>query len=302
MTVQSRGMSSGSPEALVGTVLGDRFRIDELLGGGQMADVYVAEQLSMQRKVALKILRRELSMDGAAAVRFRREVTAVNRLQSPHTIRFYDFGETDEGLLYIAMELLTGGTFRDRLEADAGPGVTEVLTVLRQVAVSLDEAHAAGVIHRDLKPENIHLCDDPRSELQPFVKVLDFGLARITDGVERITGPNTAVGSPAYIAPEMIVAGRKPDHRADLYALAVIAFEALVGRRPYDQADPLKMVLAHASHPIPRARELRPELPESFEDVVQMSLAKDPDARFQSATALLRAFSESLGEVATAAT
>jgi serine/threonine protein kinase len=292
-------MSASSAESLLGAVVADRFRIDALLGGGQMADVYVAEQLSMQRKVALKILRRELTMDGSAAARFRREVTAVNRLQSPHTIRFYDFGETDDGLLYIAMELLTGGTFRDRLEAAPGPTPGEILSVLRQTALSLDEAHAAGVIHRDLKPENLHLCGDLSSEEQPFVKVLDFGLARITDGVERITGPNTAVGSPAYIAPEMIVAGRKPDHRADLYALAVIAFEAIVGRRPYDLEDPLKVVLAHASHPIPRARELRPDLPEGFEDVVRMSLAKNPDERFQSGAALVRALSDALATAAT---
>jgi eukaryotic-like serine/threonine-protein kinase len=291
-----------SAESLIGTVVAGRFRLDQHLGGGQMADVYVAEQLSMQRNVALKILRRELTLDSAAAARFRREVTAVNRLQSPHTIRFYDFGETDDGTLYIAMELLTGGTFRDRLEAESRPPIAEVLTVLRQVALSLDEAHGAGVIHRDLKPENIHLDDDPRAEVKPYVKVLDFGLARITDGVERITGPNTAVGSPAYIAPEMIVAGRTPDHRADLYALGVIAFEAIVGRRPYDLDDPLKVVLAHASHPIPRARALVPELPEGFDDVVQMSLAKEPAERFQSGAALVRAITESLGEPLTAAT
>src|SRR5688572_25011946 len=209
-------------DALIGAVLAGRFRIDALIGEGQAARVYVAEQLSMSRRVAIKVLRKELAKDRASVERFRREVEAVKFLRSPHTIAFYDFGE-DAGHLFIVMELLEGRTLRERIERGGPFERAEVLAIVDPVAASLAEAHAAGVIHRDLKPENVFLCPTPGPP-GPFVKVLDFGLAKLLDGVERpsITAPSTTVGTPAYLAPEMATPGREADARVDLYALGIM--------------------------------------------------------------------------------
>jgi len=280
----------------MGQILDGRYQIVDALGTGQMATVYLAQQLSMHRDVAVKVLRKDLCRDKKALVRFRREVEAVARLRSPHTIEFYDFGETDNGALYIVMELLAGETLRDVLDQRPMLECSETLSIVQQIAMALGEAHAEGVIHRDLKPENVQL-DIKTSPLQPFAKVLDFGLAKIQepgDGVGTITGKAVTVGTPAYLAPEAAVAGRVNDWRCDIYSLGVMVFEMLAGRRPYQAKNPLQMLYAHTTKPIPPARELRPELPPDADAFFERALAKDPKERFSSA----RALADALGVVA----
>jgi eukaryotic-like serine/threonine-protein kinase len=282
-------------DALVGRTVAKRFRVESLLARGQTASIYVAEQLSMRRKVALKLLRPELSFERSAAVRFRREVEVVTQLRSPHSIAFHDFGQTEDGALFIAMELLEGESLRERLDRTGALSPIEVVTVVRQIAASLTEAHDAGIVHRDLKPENIFLCHRAGPP-EPFVKVLDFGLARFLDSATRITGPNTTVGSPAYLAPEMAVVGRVSDWRGDLYALGVITFEMLVGRRPFETTDPVAMILAHTAHPVPSVYDLAPDLPHGLDAFMAVALAKDPEERLADAATFARALAAALGE------
>ena len=221
-------------DPLLGTLLAGRYRVIRHLGDGHMARVYVAEQLSMGRNVAVKVLRDDVDLDPVAVRRFGQEVEAVSRLHSPHTIQFYDFGATEDGAQFIVMEHLAGESLRQRLEREQIVAPHEVVSIARQVASSLDEAHEAGVLHRDLKPENIHFCVHA-TPLRPFVKVLDFGLAKLIDtgpDAPELTGKRQTVGTPAYMAPEMIVEERPVDHRGDLYSFAVSCYEMLVGVRP----------------------------------------------------------------------
>jgi len=297
---QAKGKDGASPaDPMIGRTIDGRYRIARLLGQGNMARVYVAEQVCMGRNVAVKILLRELLVDKTAAGRFRKEVEAVSRLRSPHTIEFFDVGETAEGAPYIAMELLAGETLRERLDSDTLLPTWEVSTIVRQIACSLQEAHDAGVLHRDLKPENVHFSVQA-SPLQPFLKLLDFGFAKMLDPGDSenpiLTGKRQTVGTPAYMAPEMIVEERPVDHRSDIYALGVMCFEMLTGTRPYEARKAMEMVLAHVRSPIPSALERKPDLPKSIDDFFYSAMSKDPELRPQSAVDLAERLGHVLGD------
>lgn len=287
-------------DPMIGQVVSGRYRIARLLGKGNMARVYVAEQMSMERNVAVKVLQPDLIADEVAAGRFRQEVDAVSRLHSPHTISFYDAGATPAGVPYIVMELLAGQTLRERLDEDGILPSLEVVSITRQIACSLQEAHGAGVLHRDLKPENVHFCHIA-TPMQPFLKLLDFGLAKLSD---RATGPDNptltgvrqTVGTPAYMAPEMIVEERPVDSRADVYSLGVMCFEMLTGGRPFQVKGAMKMAMAHVRDPIPSAVERNPNLPAAVDGFFQSIMAKDPAHRPQEAIDVARLLAECLGE------
>jgi serine/threonine-protein kinase len=263
----------------VGKLIAGRYRLLRALGAGAMARVYVAEQVTMGRNVAVKVLRDELELDDIAVQRFRQEIAAVADLRSPHTIQCHDAGESD-GRLFLSMELLAGETLRQRLERDRAIAPAEVVAIAAQIGASLDEAHDAGVLHRDLKPENVFVCTHP-SPLRPFIKVLDFGLAKLLepDRALRLTDRGRTVGTPAYMAPEMVVRGRAVDSRADLYALGVICFEMLVGRRPFDGKQAMAVAVAHARDAIPRASAIAPALPPAIDAFFDTVLAKSAAAR-----------------------
>jgi serine/threonine-protein kinase len=282
----------------LGKVIDGRFRIEERIGEGGMAKVFLATQLSMERRVALKVIREDLSLDPKVIVRFRREVEAVSCLRSPHVISFFDYGESPEGLLYIAMEYLQGQTLRDQLDAQNMLNGIDVIGIMHQVCAAVNEAHAAGISHRDLKPENIFFCDVP-TPYTPFVKILDFGLAKLRDGLDshlHITGQQNTVGTPAYIAPEMCISEREVDHRADLYALGVMVFEMLAGRLPFTGKAPMAVALAHAKEPIPSACEIAPHLPPGVDSFMSIALAKEPGERFQDAKTFAEALATALGD------
>jgi serine/threonine protein kinase len=272
-------------DANLGKVLAGRYRLVRHLGAGQMARVYVAEQLAMGRNVAIKLLLDEVRLDDVAVARFIQEVFAVARLRSPHTIQFYDAGVSETGAQFIAMELLAGETLRQRLKRDTRIPPHEVVGIAAQVGASLQEAHEAGVLHRDLKPENIFLCSHP-TPWHLYVKVLDFGLAKVLEpGLElaNLTRDGFKVGTPAYMAPEMIVKGRTVDHRADIYALGLLCFEMLTGQRAYEARTPREMAMAQVVEPIPRGSEVA-DLPPAVDAVFDTLIAKDAADRPQQAT------------------
>lgn len=276
-------------DKMIGSLVGGRYKIARLLGKGNMARVYVAEQMNMQRNVAVKTLQPELLIDETAGGRFQREVDAVSRLRSPHTIRFFDAGCTPEGVPYIVMELLVGQTLRERLAEENPIPWPEVVTLVEQLGHSLHEAHEAGVLHRDLKPDNVHYSHQP-TPFQPFIKLLDFGLAKLLDPQNSndmmLTGSRQTVGTPAYMAPEMIVEERPVDHRSDIYALGVMCFEMLTGMRPYQHKGTMQMAMAQVRDPVPSARAINPALPEGADAFFESAMAKDPTQRPQSAIEL----------------
>lgn len=287
-------------DPMIGQVVSGRYRIARLLGKGNMARVYVAEQVSMERNVAVKVLQPDLIADEVAAGRFRQEVDAVSRLHSPHTISFYDAGATPDGVPYIVMELLAGQTLRERLTEDGALPPLEVVSITRQIACSLQEAHSAGVLHRDLKPENVHFCHIA-TPMQPFLKLLDFGLAKLSDRASgpdnpTLTGVRQTVGTPAYMAPEMIVEERPVDSRADVYSLGVMCFEMLTGTRPFQVKGAMKMAMAHVRDPVPSAVERNPLLPACIDEFFSSIMAKDPSHRPQEAIDVARLLAACLGE------
>ena len=290
-------MSRDVEDANLGKVLAGRYRLLRHLGAGQMARVYVAEQIAMGRNVAIKLLLDEVRLDDVAVGRFRQEVFAVARLRSPHTIQFYDTGVSDTGAQFIAMELLAGETLRQRLKLDKRIPPHEVVGIAAQVGASLQEAHEAGVLHRDLKPENIYLCSHPTPWHQ-YVKVLDFGLAKIVEAAPEgldVTRDGFRVGTPAYMAPEMIVRGRTVDHRADIYALGLMCFEMLTGQRVYRARTTQEMVVAQVVDPIPRGSEVS-DLPPAVDSVFDTLIAKDPAQRPQQATDVAPLLADALSQ------
>ncbi len=269
---------------LVGRSIGGRYVIKGPLGRGGMGAVYLAEQPSVKRTVALKVLHREYAENPSIVRRFHQEAMAASRLNHPNTISVYDFGQSD-GLLYIAMEHLKGQTLHAATQAQKGLSVSRSLNIMRQTLKSVGEAHRQGIIHRDLKPENIFLTEvDDETD---FVKVLDFGVAKLRQPEEEqatLTQAGSVFGTPRYMAPEQSK-DVSLDHRADLYSLGIIFFEVLMGRVPFDSDNPLNVMLAHSSVAPPRFRELRPDLdiPANVEAVVFKALAKDRARRYQSA-------------------
>jgi serine/threonine-protein kinase len=272
-------------DTLLGRVIADRFEIVSRIGSGGMGAVYKARQVGMDRHVAIKVLLRELAHDEKVARRFKIEALAVSRLTHPNTIRIYDFGQLDDGLLYFAMEFLEGISLERARRRDGPMSVTRVLHVVRQIADSLTEAHGKGIVHRDLKPDNIYL--SPVGGDPDFVKVLDFGVAKLREADQRqgtLTQAGVIFGTPRYMAPEQC-RSLPVDHRADLYSVGVLAYEMLTGRPPFDAENPLSILIQHVQEPPPPMAEARPdiEVPAEVEAFVLKALEKSPDRRFQTA-------------------
>jgi serine/threonine-protein kinase len=266
------------------------YRMGELLGRGGMGEVYRATHRMLARPAAIKLIRPEVlassddSLAQTATVRFRREAEAAARLRSPHTVELYDFGVTEDGTLYLVMELLEGINLDLLVRRDGPLPAARVVNILRQVCESLEEAHAYGLIHRDIKPANIHL---GRLGLHDdFVKVLDFGLVRSIAGPseESLTGAaGMTPGTPAYMAPEM-AHDRTVDGRADLYSLGCVAYYLLTGHLVFEGETPLQTILKHLQQqPEPPSRRTDRPIPADLETVVLACLAKRPDDRPRSA-------------------
>jgi serine/threonine-protein kinase len=213
-------------DPLIGEVLGERYKVGAVLGEGGMATVYRAEHVLIGKEFAVKVLVGDVAADPKMVERFKREAQAASRLDHEHIIQVTDFGSTPEGLLYIAMELLQGKDLATAIHREAPFEPARAVRISRQIALGLAHAHERGLVHRDLKPENIMLV--PRDEQPDFVKILDFGLARVRESAhrnegERLTSSGMVFGTPEYMCPEQAL-GKEVDARGDLYALGVVVY------------------------------------------------------------------------------
>lgn len=270
---------------LVGQRLG-QYQVIDLIAKGGMATVYRARQTSMGRDVALKVLPAILMHDDSFLERFNREVEVIARLQHPHILPVYDYGEF-EGMPYIVMAYLRGGTLADRITREGPMPPAEVVRVVQQVADALDYSHSMGIIHRDFKPSNVLLDEQGNTYLS------DFGLAKVTESTVRITG-TAILGTPTYMAPEQAGPGDLTP-AADVYALGVAVFQMLTGRVPYDAPTPVGVLMAHATQPIPDIRRVRPNLPNDTQIIISKAMAKSVEQRYPSPGEMATALSYALG-------
>jgi len=271
------------------------YQLVERLGQGGMGEVWRAEHRLLARNAAVKLVRPEVlgggGSDDAQLIRrrFEREAQATAALGSPHTIRVFDYGMTDEGTFYYVMELLSGRDL-ESLVRDFGPVAPDrAVFLLRQACHSLAEAHARGLVHRDIKPANIYVC---RMGLEyDFVKVLDFGLVKVRRGGERPSMTATfehTTGTPAYMAPEVILGEANVDRRADVYALGCVAYYLLTGQLVFEADTPMKMLMQHVqAEPVPPSKRTELKIPRELDDLVLACLHKDPRMRPQNAEELL---------------
>jgi serine/threonine-protein kinase len=278
---------------MLGTVIAERYTIVGRVGAGGMGTVYRAEQAPMNREVALKVLRRDLGRDPETAARFHREAHTLSALKHPNTVTIFDFGQTDDGLLYLAMELLEGEMLSSRLKRVGPMDVPLAIRIAAGVLRSLAEAHSRGIIHRDLKPDNIFLARvHGRPDEDEIVKVVDFGIAKIRDGERGLeplqTQEGTVFGTPRYMSPEQ-AQGKSLDGRSDLYAVGVLLFHMLTGQPPFTDDDAVVVMAHHIKTVPPLVRTLAPArpIPARLERLVQRALEKDPIHRPQTAEAFL---------------
>jgi len=293
-------------DPLPGRIIAGNFRIDGLIGSGAMGNVYKAEQLSLGKQVAIKVLHPHLMGDEKLVGRFKREAKSASLLNHPNSIQIIDSGQDRDGTLYIAMELLTGRDLAQVIRDDFPLPLPRVVRILSQVLSALEEAHAQRVIHRDLKPSNIMLIQ--RRDEKDFVKVCDFGIAKATlsesdDRAAMLTIQGLVCGTPEYMAPEQ--ARAEPlDGRADLYAAAVILYQMVTGDIPFRADSPMAIVSRHlVETPIPPSKR-RPDLrlPKIIDDVVLRGLEKEREMRYPTAVAFREVLEGVLGATSGPAT
>lgn len=270
----------------IGKTVANKYRIEQMIGEGGMGKVYKATQLALDKPVVLKVLRQALLSDERTVARFQREAKAASRLNHPNSISVLDFGQADDGAMYIAMEYVQGKDLHHILSREWPLPEARVIRVMSQVLSALADAHSAGVIHRDLKPENI-MVEQRRGEAD-FVKVLDFGIAKIVDGTNddgpALTRAGFVCGTPEYMSPEQ-ARGAQLDHRSDLYAVGVILYQLTSGLLPFDSDSAVGFATKHLTEVPPPPTRRRPDarVSPAMERLIMKALAKNPDDRPQTA-------------------
>lgn len=257
-----------------------KYVVQERLGRGGMAEVYKAYHANLDRYVAIKVLHAFLADDDEFRVRFEKEARNIAKLNHPNIVQVYDFDYAqDRDSYYMVMELIEGETLKDRLydlsQRNERLPLPEVLRIIREAASALAFAHSRGMIHRDVKPANLMMDTSNR------VVLTDFGIAKMLDN-KQMTVSGGMIGTPAYMSPEQGL-GEPGDERSDIYSLGIIMYQLLVGELPYDAETALGVILMHVNDPIPELRTYDSSIPDSVQRIVQKAMAKDPDARYQSA-------------------
>jgi eukaryotic-like serine/threonine-protein kinase len=277
-----------NPAALVGTILSGRYLLERVLGEGGMGAVYQAEHTHMRKRLAVKVLHPEMSRMPEVVARFEREAMAAAHIDHPNIAAATDFGKTEDGSFFLVLEFVEGTSLRDRISKQAPLPVARAIHIVHQIASALQRAHQLGIVHRDLKPENVMLVD--REGDPDFVKVLDFGIAKVpvgelsgvsSSGQPVLTQLGMVYGTPEYMAPEQ-AAGQEVDARADLYSLGTMFYELLCGVRPFDHESKVALMGMHVTAPVPRMAEMAPKVtvPPEIESVVLKLLEKEATNRF----------------------
>lgn len=263
---------------MVGKILGSRYEVLERIGQGGMSLVYRARDITLNRLVAVKILKHQWAEDDEVVHRFDQEARAAASLVNRHIVQVYDVGREDPDIHYMIMELVPGETLRSKLDREAPLAVENALSIASQVSQGLEAAHAQKVVHRDIKPQNILISNDGT------VKVTDFGIAyAATSGTLVNTG--SLLGTVQYLSPEQ-ARGKLVGPQSDLYSLGIVLFEMLTGKLPFEADSPIGVAIKHLQDEAPDIRSLRPEIPEPVVKIVQRALSKDPAERYQSAKAM----------------
>ncbi|HET7352554.1 MAG TPA: Stk1 family PASTA domain-containing Ser/Thr kinase, partial [Gaiellaceae bacterium] len=260
-------------DSLIDTLFDGRYQIQRKLGAGGMADVYLAEDQELGRRVAIKILNGRHANDDQFIERFRREAKNAAALNHPNIVSIYDRGEAED-TYYIAMEFLDGRTLKELVVSRGAAPLNVAIEYARQILSALRFAHRHGIVHRDIKPHNVLVDAEGR------VKVTDFGIARA--GTSQMTETGSIVGTAQYLSPEQ-ARGGEVDPRSDLYSLGVVLYELLTGKTPFDGETPVEIAMKHLSNAPKPPSKLRPDVPPELDKVVLRALAKDPDDRYQSA-------------------
>lgn len=287
-------------DPLLGQTLAEKYLVEQLIKRGGMGAVYRGKHILMDKTVAIKVLRPALAVDDAVVARFSREAKAASRISHPHAVSVTDFGEAENGVVFLVMEYLDGRTLKEIIRGEGPMPLTRVVEIVRQVTGALDAAHAQGVVHRDLKSDNIMLS---RTNDGDWAKVLDFGIAKIQQPASvkdaDLTAPNLVIGTPQYMSPEQCSQLQPLDARSDIYSLGVIIYEMLAGHVPFTGESATMIMMQHVQDPPPSVLAPRPELSPAVDSVIARALAKSPADRFQTAGELFAALSNAAGGAST---
>ncbi len=272
---------------LVGTVVADRYQIIKKLGEGGMGAVYLGEHVKMHRLDAIKVLTRELAHSADAVARFNREAANAARITHPNVCAIYDFGETGDGLIYLAMEYIEGETLNELLRREGRLGPRRAAAIIAQAADALQAAHDLGIVHRDLKPDNMMLTQ--ARDGSDHIKVVDFGIAKATGRAEdgqKVTKTGLVIGTPEYMSPEQL-SGDVLDGRSDVYSLALVFYRALTGRLPFEADTAQEVLIARLTDEPKKLRDAAPDLvfPPQLQAVFDRALQRMPGDRYATAAA-----------------
>ena len=292
---------SSSSELLPGMVIRDKYQILQQIGSGGMATVYQVRHLAFNEIRAIKLINSQLADGDQFNKRLRAEAVIARKLQHPNAVHVEDLDRTEDGRPFIVMEYVEGQNLRTVIRREGPLPTLRTLRIAAQVVSALAAAHKLGIIHRDIKPDNIHLIR--LSDGSDFVKVLDFGIAKFTQGLasSALTGSGLVVGTPQYVSPEQAMGkqGGDLDGRSDLYTLGVVVYEMLTGRVPFDSDTPVGLLVHHLhTTPVP-PDELRPDLgiPPSVSGLLMKALQKNPEQRFRNADEMLIAITTLEGQI-----
>lgn len=283
------------PSAVPGTVLGQKYRLERIIGTGGMGSVWAGTHLGLGQPVAVKLIAREHASSRENLVRFDLEAKAAARLRSRFVVQVYDNGVTPDGLPYIVMELLEGESLAQRIKRHGPIASEESLRLLSQVARALSRAHGLGIVHRDLKPDNVFLTLSPDEDGE-IAKILDFGIAKVRapQGPATITG--AVLGTPLYMSPEQARGLRSVDHRTDVYSLGMLAFAMMTGKEPFQAASVGELLLAICTQPLPSMHGSAPWLPMALDAWLARTCAREPSQRYGSIDEALASLYTALGK------